>query len=152
MLSGLVMNLVGLLKVIMSQSLIKSGFGLFFCLFGLTIANGISFVFITETVGEEKRQSYKIVLASFYSLGGLLNVLWFYIAPNFETVLIIFYLLPTILCIICFIFLFKDTPVTLISKRSPEEALKDLKMIAKINKKKFNMTVDDVKEMQIKYR
>ena len=51
MLCGLLMNMIGLIKVVIGGSLIKAGFGLFFCLFGLTIAYGISFVFVTETVG-----------------------------------------------------------------------------------------------------
>ena len=51
MLCGLLMNLLGMIKVLISGSILKAGFGLFFCLFGLTVSNGISFVFITETVG-----------------------------------------------------------------------------------------------------
>ena len=51
MLCGLIMNSVGIVKVVISQSLVKAGFGLFLCLFGLTVSYGISFVFITETVG-----------------------------------------------------------------------------------------------------
>ena len=51
MLGGLIMNLVGLLKIMASSSLTTAGFGLFFCLFGLTVSYGVSFVFVTETVG-----------------------------------------------------------------------------------------------------
>ena len=61
-----------------------------------------------------------MTLAGIYSLGGLLNVVWFYFVPNFEKILIVFYLFPTIVCILALIFIFKDTPLTLITKRSPE--------------------------------
>ena len=80
-------------------------------------------------------------------------MIWFYFIPNFETIMILFYFFPTILCTLAMIFIFKDTPITLISKRSPEEALKDLKMIARINKKVlFDLTLEDVKYLQRKYR
>ena len=96
-------------------------------------------------MGESKRQTYKVMLSSAYSLGGLLNVLWFKLIPNYEKVLILFYLLPTIVCILCFLLFFKDMPLTQLTKKSAPEVLEDLQIIAKINKKdNFRMTLPEV--------
>jgi MFS family permease len=153
MLMGLIVNLIGVFKVVMSGSLMGAGYGMFFCLFGLTITYGVSFTFVTETVGEEKRQSYKVILSSIYSLGGVLNVLWFYLLPNFEMIMILCYQLPTILCILCFLFFFKDTPITLLTRKSAEEAQRDLRIIARLNKRAgFSLTVEEVRDMQRRYK
>ena len=84
-------------------------------------------------VEEKKRQVYKVVVASIFSVGALTNVLWFYLVPNYKTVLLVFFGIPVIALAIIFIVYFKDTPISLITKNSPEKVYEDLRYIANFN-------------------
>ena len=75
--------LIGILKMILSSTLTGAGIGIVLCLFGLVMAHVVSFTFITETVGESKRQTYKVFLVSSFSLGGFMNVIWYFLIPNY---------------------------------------------------------------------
>jgi hypothetical protein len=57
-------------------------------------------------------------LATSFSLGALVDVLWFYLIPNFEVVMLAFFALPVLILIVVFVLVFKDTPISLITKNS----------------------------------
>lgn len=84
-------------------------------------------------VVEHKRQTYKIIVASIFSVGALTNVLWFLLIPNYEIVMLVFFGLPMLIIMVVFIVFFKDTPISMITKNSAEKAYKSLMHIAKIN-------------------
>ena len=102
---------------------------------GINQSFNLSYVYLTEYVDESRRQYYKVVLASMFSIGALVNVLWFYLIPNFEVVMLALFALPVLILIVIFIIFFKDTPISLITKNSSEKAYKNLLFIAKINGK-----------------
>ena len=71
-----------------------------------------------ELVEEKKRQTHKVIISAIFSVGALLNVLWFYVLPSFEIVLLAFYGLPLLIVGVLFLLFFKDTPASLITKYS----------------------------------
>ena len=50
---------------------------------GINQSFNLSYIYLTEYVDETRRQYYKVVLASMFSIGALVDVLWFYLIPNF---------------------------------------------------------------------
>ena len=87
-------------------------------------------------VEENKRQKFKILIAAMFNIGALFNVLLYFLIPNFKTVLIFFFAIPLVLIGIIFIIFFKDTPISMITKNTPEKAYDNLLYIAKFNGKK----------------
>ena len=87
------------------------------------------------------------MIAGIFSIGALTNVGEFYLLPNFENIFIFFFILPNSLLLISFIFFFKDKPICLLTKKTPEFGLKSLQFIAGINGKKdeIDLTVDDIR-------
>ena len=87
---------------------------------GISISYNLTYIFITELVEESKRQKYKIVIASIFSIGALCDVLWFFIIPNFEAVMLVFFGIPILAIALAFFFYFEDTPISLITKHSAQ--------------------------------
>lgn len=83
LLLGLVIAIVGCILTSVSPWVWLCVIGMFLTLGGCIIAYNLTFIFMTELVEEKKRQTYKVVISSIFSVGALLNVLWFYILPNF---------------------------------------------------------------------
>jgi hypothetical protein len=52
-------------------------------------------------------------------VGGLFDVLFFFVAPDYTLVMLIFFAIPLIVLTAVFIAFFKDTPISLITKNSP---------------------------------
>jgi hypothetical protein len=94
-----------------------------------------------------------VLIHTSYCLGGLANVLWYYVIGNFQIVLIVCYAVPSLAVLAGLLYYAKDTPICLMSKYSAEEAYNSLKFIAEANKKEdFDMTVEEVREYQDRYR
>ena len=53
-----------------------------------------------------------------FSIGALVDVLFFFIFPNYELVMLVFFALPVLILIIIFVIFFRDTPISLITKNS----------------------------------
>lgn len=120
--------------------------GMFLALAGMIMSLNLTYVFVTELVEEKNRQKYKVILTALFSLGGLTNVLWFYLLPNFEIVLLVFFGGPTLVLTIIFAIFFKDTPISLITKHNPEKAYENLMYIAKVNRKtEIGLTLEEVR-------
>jgi hypothetical protein len=81
-----------------------------------------------------------LIMATF-SVGGLANVLWFYLLRDFQLVLLYCYLVPAVLATAALIFFVKDTPICMVTKGSPEKALKGLRFIAEVNGRDFDLTL-----------
>ena len=73
-------------------------------------------------IEESKRQKFKILIAAMFNIGALFNVLLYYLVPNFKMVLIFFFAIPLLFIAIIFLILFKDTPISMITKNTPEKA------------------------------
>ena len=73
-------------------------------------------------IEESKRQKFKILIAAMFNIGALFNVLLYYLVPNFKMVLIFFFAIPLLLIAVIFLILFKDTPISMITKNTPEKA------------------------------
>jgi len=67
--------------------------------------------------------------------------------------MLVFFGLPMLAITIIFLVFFKDTPISLISKNSPEKAYQNLMHIAKINGiDNPDLTLEEVKEIQNRYK
>jgi len=116
---GMMVSLVGIIILSFSDVFWFSIVGLFIIPVGIITSYNLTYIFITEMVVEHKRQTYKIIVASIFSVGALTNVLWFLMIPNYEIVMLVFFGLPMLIIMIIFIVFFKDTPISLITKNTP---------------------------------
>lgn len=60
-------------------------------------------------------------------------VFLFFLVPNFQLVVLFFYGIPLLILTLLFLFVFQDTPISLVTKNPPEKAFKKFMLIAKIN-------------------
>ena len=130
---SLLFNVLGLIVVIFSQSLIMATVGLFFVSIGSQNAFSVCFYFITETISEEFREKSSVTFQFFYSFGVLLNVALYYLLRDWQMVLTLFYFIPSVVALIAIITIVRDTPICLVMRNSPSKALEDFSYIAKIN-------------------
>ena len=80
---GLVINILSLGVVVFVNNFWIATVGLFFQGFGMFISYNLTYVFVTEMVGEKWRQKNKITIAGIFSIGALTNVGEYYVVPNF---------------------------------------------------------------------
>ena len=71
MLGGLTIALIGALLLALSPVFWLGVLGMFLLGTGISISYNLTYIFITELVEERKRQKYKIVVASIFSIGAL---------------------------------------------------------------------------------
>ena len=116
---NLVIFLFGLLLTIFAVNLLMGGIGLFFTTLGSNIIIQVCYIYVMETASDKHRQGITALMSAIFSVGALLNVLWFYLLPNFETVLIFFYVIPLVVIGVIFFFLVKDAPICMVSRLKP---------------------------------
>ena len=148
---NLVVVIAGLMLIIFCQNIWMAGAGLFLCVFGGKNNINLVMMFMAETIAEKQRQFYMMTSQTMYAVGGLANVLWFYMLEDFELVLIFFYVIPSLVVLVGLVFFVKDTPISLLTKYSAKDAFDALSMIARVNKKPFSMTEEDIRNMQDRY-
>ncbi len=119
LLANTILSLMGVAITSFSTSLVMGGVGMLFCNFGGMVNLNLCYIYIIETVHEKYRKSMAMILSVAYSVGALLNILWFYVLPNFKIVLICFYGIPAVLAIAFLVFFVKEAPIWLISRSSP---------------------------------
>ena len=124
MVGGLIFAIIGSCILSFSDILELSVIGMWLMTFGLTGPFNLGFIFITEMVEEKQRSKYKILICASFSLGALLVVFWFFIIPDFKWVVLYFYAIPLLILAIIFITFFQDTPISMITKNTPEKACK----------------------------
>lgn len=64
----------------------------------------------------------------------LSNVLWYYAVRDWQIIMGVFYLGPSLFVLIAVITFVKDTPICLITRWSATEALKAFSFISRINR------------------
>jgi hypothetical protein len=119
MISGLILGMIGIFLIIFSDVFWISSLGMSLLVMGMIAAYNLTYIFVTEMVEESNRQQYKIVIAFIFSIGAVFDVLWFFLIPNYEKVLLFFYVVPVAAITIIFMYFFHDTPISLITKNPP---------------------------------
>lgn len=152
-LGNMIITIIGMALIVASSSVIMGGAGMFCCILGLNINLHACFPFITETVSKHYRSTFSMLLSVFDTLGGLANVLWFYLLRDYKQVILFCYLIPAVLATAALVFFVKDTPICMITKASAAKAHQDLHFIAKVNGKgdTFDLTIQELEEIQITY-
>lgn len=143
---------VGMGLMVWRGTLISGGAGMFCSVFGSNISLNLIYTIPTETVSPRHRSNFSIMIMVTYALGGLLNVLWFYLFRDFRSVLLFCDLVPGLFVIAALIFFIKDLPMCMITKSTPEKTLRTLEFIAKMNSKHFDLTIGDIKSIKEEYR
>lgn len=88
----------------------------------------------------------------FYGLGVLLNVLWYYAVGDWQLIFVVFYLIPAVATTLGVIMIVKDTPICLVMRKTPLQALEDFRYIAKMNNRRsFRMDVEEIEDVKIKF-
>lgn len=109
---------LGMVLLAVSTNLYMAGVGLFLMGYGSDSAINICFYFITETVETKSRQKYSIFIQIFFSLGGVINVGYFYIFKNWKIITWVFLIAPSLICLAVILKIVKDTPYFLVKLRS----------------------------------
>lgn len=109
---------LGMIVAVLSPNLYGVGIGLFMMGYGSDSAINICFYFITETMEAKYRQKYSILIQVFFSLGGVVNIGYFYIFKNWKIITWIFLIVPSVICIILIVKVIKDTPYFLVKRNS----------------------------------
>ena len=71
-------------------------------------------------------------------------MLWAFSLKNWVFILLFPFAIPLIAALLGVIFLVVDTPISLITKNSPQKALKCFQYIAKLNIKEINLTEEEI--------
>ena len=79
------------------------------------------------------RQRYSILIQVFFSLGGVVNIAFYYLLKNWRLVTWIFYIAPMLISLVVILAIVKDTPYFLIKLKKPDVILNQLSYIYKLN-------------------
>lgn len=109
---------IGMIVAVVASNIYLVGIGLFMMGFGSDSAINICFYFITETMESKHRQKYCILIQVFFSLGGVVNIGYFYIFRNWRSITWIFLIAPSVICMFIIFKIIKDTPYFLIKRKS----------------------------------
>ena len=140
---NLFMMIVGIAMTAWCANLWMAGIGICLCVFGGKNNFNLSVIFVTETTSKEYRQVLSVLIHTFFCAGGLFNVRWYYFIADYQIVLIYCYGIPSIFVAVCIVAFVKDTPICLLSSYSPEDALKSLAFIARVNNQIFfDLSID----------
>ena len=109
---------LGMILVGLAPNLVLVGVGLFLAGFGSDTAINICFYFVTETVGMEARQKHSVIIQFFFSLGGVVNVGYFYFFKNWRLIMWVFAIVPSLGCLVMVFLIVQETPFFLIKLKS----------------------------------
>lgn len=76
---NLLIMLLGFLLIIFCQNIWMAGAGLFCCVFGAKNNSNLTLMFVSEIFNDKLRQISMMVLQTMYCVGGLGNVLLYYL-------------------------------------------------------------------------
>ena len=123
----------GMILVGCAQNLVMVGIGLFFAGFGANSTVNICFYFITETVENQKRQKYCVLIQFCFGLGGIINIAYYYFIQKWRIIYWAFFIIPSLLIMVATAYFVEETPFFLVTKYTSEETLASMKKISKIN-------------------
>jgi MFS family permease len=125
--------IVGMIITILCVNVYMAAVGLFLSVLGISNAYIICFYFIVETISDDQRERMSVLCQSFYGVGVILDILWYWSIGNWQIILTCCFLAPAIAVLAVLTFIIKDTPKCLVLNNSSEEALLQFQYIAKIN-------------------
>jgi cyanate permease len=123
MVATVVANLVGLLLAMCGSTLFLAAIGLFVNFAAKCIQIEVVICYITESVAEEIRGRYSMVIYILFGAGVTLNGLFFKTISSWQLVLIIYAVIPLLFGLAGLLFYIEETPFDLIINYSPEKSL-----------------------------
>ena len=132
---------VGFILLLLKQSFLLSGIGLFLCITGDTANFYILMTFVTEIVSLDYAPAFAAMISFCCQLGEFAPVPLYYAFRDYHKVLIYYFLTPIVISMGMLIFFLEDTPICMVAMSSPEHAFKSLKNIAKHNRIETTLTL-----------
>ncbi len=93
--------------------------GLSVAVLGISNCYIICFMFLVETVERTAREKATIFIQSFYGIGSVINIFWYWLFEDWFTIFLFCYLVPAVLLMVGMCLLVVDTPMSLILRNSP---------------------------------
>lgn len=131
---------VGMTLTVFCANIYMAAVGLFFSTLGINNAYIICFYFILETVSDDHREKMSVICQTFYGVGVVLDILWYWWIQDWQIILGVCYLIPGAIGFVILTIFVKDTPSCLVIRNTSEHAWKKFKEIAKMNGVKTNIT------------
>lgn len=125
---------LGNLVLTLSPNLVIASLGLVLSGAGGNASINITFYFMGETVQNEKRQKYSVLVQAAFTVGAILVTALYMIVPNWRIVSIILVAIPSFASLFLVLIYVEQTPQFLLRKTNAQ-ALKALNRIGKINYK-----------------
>lgn len=93
--------------------------GLSVAVLGISNCYIICFMFLVETVERSAREKATIFIQSFYGIGSVINIFWYWLIQDWYKIFLFCYLVPALLLLAGICFFAVDTPMSLITRNSP---------------------------------
>lgn len=87
--------------------------GLSLAVLGISNCYLICFMFLVETVERTSREKSTIFIQSFYGIGAVINIFWYWLFQDWWIIFFACYLIPAVLLFIAICLLVVDTPMSL---------------------------------------
>jgi hypothetical protein len=115
--------------------------GLSLAVLGISNCYIICFMFLVETVERTAREKATIFIQSFYGIGSVINIFWYWLLQDWFTIFLFCYLIPAVLLLAGMCFFAVDTPMSLILRNSPQKALEKMLFMARVNGVEADLTL-----------
>lgn len=123
--------------------------GLSVAVLGISNCYIICFMFLVETVERSAREKATVLIQSFYGIGAVINIGWYWLFQDWRTIFFACYFIPACLLFVGICLMVVDTPMSLILRNSPEAALSRMLFMAKINGKGEDvLTPEDIESVR----
>lgn len=127
------MHVLGMALTVFCANVYMAAAGLFLAAFGISNAYIICFYFILEVVADEWREKMSVMCQTFYGVGVMLDILWYWWIRDWQIILGACYLLPALAAFLIMTLLVEDTPSCLVLRNSSEKALRAFLAMARMN-------------------
>jgi uncharacterized membrane protein len=74
-------------------------------------------------VESSAREKATVIIQSFYGIGAMFNICWYWLFDDWWTIIFVFYFIPAIVLFIAIYLIVVDTPMSLVHRNPPEVAL-----------------------------
>lgn len=106
--------ITGITITIFCVNVYMAAVGLFLSVLGISNAYSICFYFIVETISDDYREKMSVLCQSFYGVGVMMDILWYWGIGNWQIILSCGFLIPAIIILTVLTFVIKDTPKCLV--------------------------------------
>lgn len=136
-----IINIVGVVFTMFADTLFLAAIGLFLNFAAIYIQLEVIPCIITETVAEERCGKHIMIIYTMLGIGSTVNGVIFMLIQHWQLILLTYKVVPFVFMLIAVIFYIEETPFDSVVNYSPEESLLAFKRIAKINKKREDLTI-----------